>query len=206
MTEPSLHTTQLHRWLDRVRAGDTAARDELLRGVGDRLERLARKMLRRFPAVRRWTETGDVLQNATLRLLRALKTVQPPSVRAFFGLAAEQMRRELLDLARHYYGKHGIGANHESVSPRSEAGSSVIDPPAPSDDPAELEDWCAFHEEVERLPVEEREVVGLVFYHGWTQAQVAELLQISERTVRRHWKSALAKLYAALRGGEAAEG
>jgi hypothetical protein len=50
--------------LDRMQAGDRVARDELLRGFGDRLERLARKMLRRFPSVGRWVETEDVLQNS----------------------------------------------------------------------------------------------------------------------------------------------
>ena len=53
---------------------------------------------------------------------------------------------------------------------------------------------------VERLPVEEREVVGLIYYHGWTQQQVAELLGVSERTVRRHWVSAVARLSTGLGG------
>jgi RNA polymerase sigma-70 factor (ECF subfamily) len=100
MPHSSLDTTQLQALLDRIRAGDTAARDELLRSVVGRLEGLARKMLRGFPLVRRWNETDDVLQNALLRLLRALETVNPASTRAFFGLAAAQIRRELLDLRR----------------------------------------------------------------------------------------------------------
>lgn len=199
MTQPSLHTTQLQGWLDRVQAGDRAAHNELLRAVGDRLERLARKMLRQFPRVKRWEETGDVLHNALLRLLRALEKVRPTSVRDFFGLAAAQMRRELLDLARHYYGPHGLGAHHDSVGP------ATRNLPAAVDNAAELEDWCAFHQEVERLSAEEREVVGLIFYHDLKQAQVAELLGISERQVRRHWRSALAKLRHALRD-EATEG
>ena len=48
--------------------------------------------------------------------------------------------------------------------------------------------------EVEKLPAEEREVVGLIFYHGWKQAEVADLFGISERTVRRRWESAKEKL------------
>ena len=47
MSDPSLHTTQLHGWLARMRAGDLSAREELLRNVCGRLERLARKMLQR---------------------------------------------------------------------------------------------------------------------------------------------------------------
>jgi RNA polymerase sigma factor (sigma-70 family) len=54
---------------------------------------------------------------------------------------------------------------------------------------------------VDGLPVAEREVVGLVFYHGWTQAQIAELFQVDERTVRRRWQSACLRLNR-LAGGE----
>ena len=68
------------------------------------------------------------------------------------------------------------------------------------DDSGELEMWRRFHEAVERLPAEEREVVGLAFYHGWTHARIAELLQTSERTVRRHWQSAGLRLNEALGG------
>jgi RNA polymerase sigma factor (sigma-70 family) len=55
---------------------------------------------------------------------------------------------------------------------------------------------------VARLPVEEREVVGLVFYHGYTQAEVAELLQVSGRTVKRLWQAALRKLHRRLHDNE----
>jgi RNA polymerase sigma-70 factor (ECF subfamily) len=195
VNDPSCHTAQLHGWLDRVQAGDLAAREELLRAFGNRLERLARKMLRRFPGVRRWVQTDDVLQSAVLRLLRALQEVRPESTRDFFRLAAEQMRRELLDLARHYYGPHGQGAHHASHGSGDGGSTPAHEPPDPADDPDELERWCAFHREVEGLPAEEREVVGLIFYHGWKQADVAELFGVSERTVRRRWEAALAKLH-----------
>ena len=62
-----------------------------------------------------------------------------------------------------------------------------------------MEKWCAFHEAVERLPVEQREVVGLIYYHGWTQAEVAEHLGVSKRTVQRHWAAAMLKLHALLK-------
>src|SRR5437763_11106175 len=107
-----LRTTELRDLLGRVAAHDSTARDELLRRTAGNLERLTRKMLGAYPSVRRWEETGDVVQNATLRLLRALEAVRPENPRQFFGLAAEQIRRELIDLARHYYGAHGVGANH----------------------------------------------------------------------------------------------
>ena len=61
-------TTRIQLRLDRLRAGDASARDELLTMACERLRRLARKMLRGYPGVRRWEQTDDVLQNATLRL------------------------------------------------------------------------------------------------------------------------------------------
>jgi RNA polymerase sigma-70 factor (ECF subfamily) len=192
--EPSFSTVQLHQLVEAFQAGDRSAADHLLRSAGERLERLARRMLRRFPGVRRWADTGDVLQNATLRLLRALREVRPANTREFFGLAAEQMRREVLDLARHFYGPRGQGANHASAAGPAAAGAAAFDPPDRAEDAAELERWCAFHEAVHELPVEEREVVGLVFYHGWTKAQVAELFQVDVRTVRRRWQSACLRL------------
>src|SRR5437763_7400126 len=107
MVDPTAQTTRMVRWLDRMRAGDASARDELIRGFQGRLELLARKMVGRDRRVGRWVDAEDVLQSALLRLLRSLEAVSPDSTRAFFGLAAEQMRRELLDLARHFYGPQG---------------------------------------------------------------------------------------------------
>jgi RNA polymerase sigma-70 factor (ECF subfamily) len=199
MSDSSLHTTQLRRWVEHLRAGDLSAREEMLRAVHTRLERLARKMLRRFPDVGRWEETGDLLQNAILRLLRALEEVAPTSVRDFFGLAAEQMRRELLDLARRYQTRRAAGPSHAARAEGSDSGMPGPDPPTPVDDPDELEKWCAFHEAVGRLPAEQREVVGLTYYHGWTQAEVAEQLGISKRTVQRHWSAALLTLHELLK-------
>jgi RNA polymerase sigma factor (sigma-70 family) len=188
---PSFHTAQLHAWLGRMRDGDTAARDELLRRVCGRLERLARKMLRGFPNVARWEQTGDVLQNALLRLLHSLQKIEPVSTASFFNLAAEHIRRELLDLARHYHGPWGQAAHHESGH---DLHSPAHEPADRAGEPDDFERWCAFHQEVERLPAAEREVVGLLFYHGWPQTQVAELFGVTERTVRRRWESALLRL------------
>jgi RNA polymerase sigma factor (sigma-70 family) len=198
LLDHSTNTTQLQAWFARMRSGDPTAREELLRSTGERLERLARKMLKGYPAVKRWVQTDDVLQNAILRLLRALQEVQPGSVREFYGLAAEQMRRELLDLARHYYGPQGLGANHAS-DPGGES-AAPWNPPERTEGTADLERWSAFHQEVANLPAEEREVISLVFYHGWEQRQVAELMGIAVRTVQRRWQAAMIKLHSVLRG------
>jgi RNA polymerase sigma-70 factor (ECF subfamily) len=195
-----LHSSQLRDWLSRIQAGDAAAWEELIRASNTRLERLARKMLRGFPGVARWEQAEDVLQNALLRLLRALRAVKPDSVRNFFCLAAEQIRRELLDLARHYQGPRGLGTHHASPPPAGGAGSTPERPDSPDKVDEDLERWEEFHRAVERLPANEREVTGLVFYHGRTQEEVAELLGVSERTVRRQWQSACGNLHRALGG------
>ena len=187
--------TQLQDWFRRMHAGDAAASEELLRAASDRLERLARRMLRAFPNVRRCADTGDVFQEAVLRLLRSLRQLDtaPASVRDFLGLAAPHIRRELVDLAR----RCGTAERHGDVpldAGRSDAGSD----PASADDPEELERWRRFHEEVEKLPVEERELVGLRFYHGWGKAEIAELFGVTERTVRRRWAAGCARLADAL--------
>lgn len=198
MSEDPVNTLQLHQLLERMEAGDLPAREELLQRCCQRLERLARKMLRSFPHVHRWVETDDVLQNALLRLLRALEKVRPGNVKEFFGLAAMQIRRELLDLARHYYGPQGLGANHATWPTGSTAGKDS-DPPDHREDLEDLQRWCEFHQSVETLPVQERQVVELLFYHGWTQPEVGALLEISDRTVRRYWESAMTRLSFVLR-------
>jgi RNA polymerase sigma-70 factor (ECF subfamily) len=201
--EPEFRTTELHLLLDRVNAGERKARDELLNRVMLRLELLARKMLKQFPAVRRWEETGDILQDALLRLLRGLETKRPESTRDFFNLAANRIRSALLDLARKHGGPQGLGKN--VVRPVGGGGSDP--PPGPTPDPAdvtpstdELERWCAFHQAVEKLPAEEREVVGLHFYHGWSFVDIAELFQIDERSARRRWQRACVRLHELLGG------
>src|SRR3954454_4097329 len=130
MDEPHGESTRIGQLLSRLRAGDGAARDPLLGIVCERLGRLAHKMLRDFPGVARWEGTEDVVQNATLRLCRALKDVTPESPRSFFNLAAVLIRRELIDLARHYYGPHGMGAHHESVGPSHDRTGPGFDSPA----------------------------------------------------------------------------
>src|SRR6476646_8282920 len=100
--DSDLQTASLHDLVERHRAGDRAALNALIRRTAERLERLARKMLGSFPAVRAREQTGDVLQSALIRLTRALGEVTPASVRDYYRLAAEQLRRELLDLARRH--------------------------------------------------------------------------------------------------------
>jgi RNA polymerase sigma factor (sigma-70 family) len=195
-------TTQIQLRLDRLRLGDESARDELLNMACQRLSRLARKLTRGYPGVRRWEETDDIFQNAALRLCRALKDVKPTSVRSFINLAAVQIRRELIDLARHYDGPEGMGRHHASRAGVEGAASALspLDPPADTDDPARLASWTEFHAQVDALPDEEKEVFNLVWYQGLTQAEAAALLGVTERVVKYRWRSARLKLHQMLDG------
>src|SRR5262249_5270836 len=130
MADPNSPTIQIQACIDRLRGGDEAARGELLNIACERLRSLARKMLKSYPRVHRWEQTDDVLQNATMRLYRTLQDVTPETSKDFFRLAALNMRRELLDLAKHYYGPLGQGARHAThVDDPAQSGHG----PAPSD-------------------------------------------------------------------------
>ena len=165
------------------------ARGAILEHTCERLRKLSRKMLQRFAKVHRWCETDDVLQNALLRLHRALAEVRPESPRQFYGLAATQIRRELLDLSKHFYGTEGVGAKHHS-----DDGHMTKTQAADTVRPESLEKWTRFHEQVERLPEEEREVVALLWYDGLPQPEVATILGVSLATVKRRWQAARLRL------------
>lgn len=185
-------TTLLQKCLDRWHRGDESARNELLRHASGRLTRLARKMFRDFPALRRWEETDDVLQNALIRLSRALQEMEIPSVYDFFRMAALQIRRELLDLAKHHFGAHGPAANDAGLAPPDAANDTH--------DPGRLALWTEFHRQVEALPAAEKEVFDLIWYQELPQAEVAALLKVDVRTVKRRWLAARLKLDRALHG------
>jgi RNA polymerase sigma-70 factor (ECF subfamily) len=186
--------------LEKLTAGDETALSDFLERVSDRLRTLTRAMLRQYPGVKRWEETDDVLQNALVRLLRALRDVRPESLRQFYGLASLQIRRELIDLARHYYGPLGVGANHASHLKESSQ-NQPIDPADTTFEPAQLAEWCELHDHIDSLPVSEREVVDLIFYQGLAQQEAADLLGKSVRTIQRRWHAALLKLHQLLDEG-----
>lgn len=187
---------QLALLIERLRAGDRSAREEMLQHACERLRRLTRKMFHTYPHLRRWEETDDVFQNAMLRLHRALGALEVGSVRHFFNLAAQQIRWELLDLFKHHFGPAGEAAHHHSdgIAPDSNGGKLANR----AEEPEDVSDWSEFHGQVELLPEEEKEVVNLLYYEGLGQAEAAELLGVSVRTVKRRWQSARVHLYEAM--------
>jgi RNA polymerase sigma-70 factor (ECF subfamily) len=188
-------TLLVQRCLDRLKAGDAPAREQLLATACARLTRLARKMFHADGRLRQCEQTDDVFQGAMLRLCRALEDVTPATPREFFRLAALQIRRELIDLARHHFRPAGAGAGQR---PQPPAGG--LDPADSSLDPGPLAEWGEFHEQIGRLPEEEREVFDLLWYQGLSHPEAAELLQLSTKTIQRRWQAACLRLYAALGG------
>jgi RNA polymerase sigma factor (sigma-70 family) len=192
MGGPSASTTQ---WLNLLRAGDTDALPRLIEHSCERLRALARRMLRRFPQVQRWEQTDDVFCEAVTKLHRALASVQPENSRHFYNLAATQLRRVLIDFARHYGGADGLGAHHATAQfNANESAPPKYDSADTRNEPATLSEWTEFHELVESLPAEEREIVDLLWYQQLTQEQAAELLGVTTRTIRRRWQDARYKL------------
>jgi RNA polymerase sigma-70 factor (ECF subfamily) len=203
MADASPSTAELQALLDRIQAGDATARDELLGHACERLRRLTRKMLKGFAQVHRREQTDDVLQNALVRLWRALQAQTPRSLRAFYGLAALQIRRELLDLARHYHGPEGARAGQAGQEGED---SSKSTPPFAEEkvdtthEPSRLAVWTEIHQRVEALPEEEREVFDLLWYQELKQAEAAALLDVSPATIRRRWLAARRRLLQGFKG------
>ena len=178
----------LEFWLDRLRAGDPAARNALIAHSQDRLKRLTRKMLRTFPGVRPWEQTSDVFQGVLMRLDRALQQVQIPTARDFLRLAATQIRRELLDLAKHHSGPEGLGPN--LVPPGLlQPGDAPPEPADSSADPADLASWHELHTLIAGLGDDDRALFDLLYYQGLEQFQAAEALEISLTTLKRRWRA-----------------
>jgi RNA polymerase sigma-70 factor (ECF subfamily) len=185
--------TTLQHWLDRHRAGDPAARNELIRHSQERLRLLTRQMLRGYPTLRKWEDTSDVFQNVLCRLDRALREVPPPSPHDFLCLSAALIRRELIDLSRHHFGPQGEGRHRQPPGqPASDA--AAPEPSDSSNDPGRLAAWGEVHGYIAALDGPERQLFELLYYQGLTQPQAAALLGVPARTLRRRWQEARLRL------------
>ncbi|MEZ6072263.1 MAG: sigma-70 family RNA polymerase sigma factor [Pirellulales bacterium] len=195
MTSDISTTIVVEGLLDRVRRGDDRARDELLGIANDRLLTLARHMLQGYPTVQRFDETSDVYQNAAVRLFRALEDVEVQDANHFFRLAAVQIRRELLDLARRYQGplgpvKNEVRQQQGVDDPTATTPRNHLEYAEETNDPRRLAQWTEFHEAVDALPEVEREVFRLHWYCGLKLKDVAEMMGYGERQIKRYWRQA----------------
>ncbi len=186
-------TVAVQRCIEQINAGNSKVRDELMSVAFERLQRIAKKMKNGYERVGRWEQTDDVVQKSAIRLYQSLQTVQIQDARHFYRLAALQIRRELIDMARHYHGRHGMGAHHHTHQrmPGSDASAPAdFDLGETSEDPHRMQQWSEFHEAVGELPEREREVFELLWYHDLSQEAVAELVGLSVRQIKRLWRSA----------------
>ena len=110
----------------------------------------------------------------------------------FFGAAAEAMRRILIERARHKASlKNGAGAERLNID-----GMEV--PATTPDDKILLVNEAL--EQLEREHPERARVVVLKYFGGLTNKEVAETLDIGERSVDRHWMCAKSWLFRKIRG------
>lgn len=191
----------LDECLGRLAAGDLAARDRVVELCAGRLRALAHRMLGGFPAVRGEVDTDDVFQNAALRLHRALGDLaaRGEAPRSILALAATQVRRELLDLARRCRGPESHAANRGTNALPGRSDRLLVEEAAGAPEP--LERWEEFHLAIAALPADEREVVHLAWYLGADQRTIAGLVGCSTRTVKSRWRSARVRIATALGDG-----
>jgi len=161
--------------LEEIASGNLDARDRVFELCSERLYLLARRMLSRYPRVRRWSDTDDLFQAAAMRLHRALADTQPESARGLLALAGTQMHRELIDLARRSSSKGAFEANH---------GTNVIG----EDDSGRPQ------HAVDQAPFD------LVWYMGASQETAAAVIGCSTRTIKSRWRLARLAVKAALDG------
>jgi len=179
------------RILGRDQQGNPNAAEELLPMVYDALRRLAAaKMANEAP--------GHTLQPTALVHEAWLRLSQQPDARwqnreHFYAMAAEVMRRILVDRARRRQArKHGGQLERVDLD--------AIELPGAGDDAVVLQ----IHEALEQLAAEDAdkaEVVKLRFFVGLEHAEIAAILGVSEKTIQRHWSFAKAWLHRAMQGG-----
>jgi RNA polymerase sigma factor (TIGR02999 family) len=182
---PDEITRLLHAWRD----GDTVARDRLMTLVYDELHRLARRYMRRERRGHT-LQTTAIINEAYLRLMGQSR-VDWRSRAQFFGLAAQFMRRILVDHARARQ-----SAKRRCVAvPLDEAWVY-----APERAPALI----ALDDALERLSTldpRKARVVELRYFGGLSADETADVLDVSAVTVMRDWSFAKAWLRRVLTSG-----
>lgn len=173
-------TELLARW----RQGDEKALDALLPQVYAELKRLARRYMRRESAGHLLQPTG-LVSEAYLRLVDQTRVAWTGRAH-FFAVAAQTMRRILVDHARaERAGKRGGGLEHTGITNISVAA------PDPSVDILALDEAL---QHLARLDPRQSQLVELRYFAGLTIEETAEALDISPATVKREWAVARAWL------------
>jgi RNA polymerase sigma-70 factor, ECF subfamily len=182
---------EVTRLLEAAQQGDVEAEERLCQVLRDELRILAERFLRRERPGHSW-QASDLVHEALLRLWQADVLDKAPNRAYLFGAAASAMRRSLVDHARRRKsGKRGGGWERvpldDLVDSYEEKG---IDLPA-------------LDEALERLkPLHPRQSLVVDMYHfgGFTMAEIAAHLGVSEATVSNDFKRAQQWLRAQLEG------
>ena len=181
-------SAEVTRLLQQWSSGQEQALDRLMPQVHAELRKLAARYLRKERA-------SHTLQPTALVNEAFLKLVDQRSVKwqnraHFFGIAAQAMRRILVDHARaHGAGKRGGGDRRVSLDDVL-AISGTVDI-----------DVLALDEALTRLAAidpQQSRIVELRYFGGLTMEETAEVMQISPATVGREWRMAKAWLFAEL--------
>jgi RNA polymerase sigma factor (TIGR02999 family) len=174
--------------LSEIELGDPAAADRLLPLVYDELRKLAAaKLANERPG--QTLQATALVHDAYLRLVDVERAQQWNSRGHFFVAAAEAMRRLLVERARHKKSiRHGGGRQRIDLETQL-----CISADGDGDDTL-----LAINDALERLRAEEPEaaqVVTLRYFAGLTIKEAAAAMNISVRTVNRHWTYARTWLY-----------
>ena len=169
--------------------GDKAALEKLLPLVSDELRRLARRYMRK-EGPDHTLQTSALVNEAYLRLVDQ-KRVRWQNRAHFFGIAAQLMRRILIDHARRYrYAKRGGGALRVTLDE-----AAIVS----EERAAELLALDQALEQLAAMDARKGRIVELRFFGGLNLEETAEVLGISSPTVQREWRAAKAWLHSTLR-------
>ena len=168
---------------------------QLLAQVYDQLRTIARARLAR-ERVGHSLQATELVHEAFLKLQRHPSLMQSDRAR-FFHAAAEAMRQILIDHARSKGRIKRGGGMKRTMSDVADVAEL-----AEEQDPDQI---LALDEAIRRLEAEEpqaAQVLKLRFFTGLSVAETAELMGLSERTVKREWQYARAWMFRALGDAE----
>lgn len=175
-----------------LRGGDPGAMDRLVPVVYEELARIAHRQLR-LEVPGHTLSTTALVHEAYLRLVDQTRA-QWADRAQFFGVAAHSMRRVLVDHARRHRAARRGGMHRRHVSlhalEAADAASLAVGERA--------DILVAMHEALDRLAAldaRQARVVEYRFFGGLTEAETAEALGVTERTVTRDWVKARGWLY-----------
>ncbi len=171
--------------LRQLEQGDERAKERLIELAQERLRIRVRQMLSRFPAVHRFEDTSDVLQEILIKLHQNLSRLKPRDSKHFLSLAALSIRRTLLNLAQSVRRlpkyETDLGVDYDEIA-------LTLDQIAEIDyDSERLERWTEIHKYIDGLPEARKVLFDLLFYLGMTRENAAEQLGIPYDTLKKRW-------------------